>query len=240
MPIASGAALLAGLAAGFLYLLPHLERPPGPADPQDAVANEARTLLEAGHQALAEGRFERAVKEFKLAAQREQETPALSSAERRRLAQLQRQAALLARLLSRSLEEIVREAALVRDEEEWKERFQRDYGGKAVVFDDVVRRDPAGRPVLAHYVVRAADEPVRVALEDLEILRQLPLQTPQRLLFGGQLAAVQREPGGGWVVRFDPVSGVLLTDRAAVSAFYPAEIDDELKGLLQRQAEWLR
>jgi len=38
------------------------------------------------------------------------------------------------------------------------------------------------------------------------LARNLPLDRPLRLLFGGNLSAVVREPGGGWVVRFDPAS----------------------------------
>src|SRR5262249_3531397 len=148
--------------------------------------------VDAGQEALNEGRFERALKELSAAAAlRDRQPEALTSAESRRLTLLHRQSIVLAHLLSRSLEEIVQEATLVRDDEEWRERFSQNYLGRSVLFDDTLRRDAAGRPVFQVYSMRVGENSVRVALEELTILRDVPLNTPKRLLFGARLAAVE-------------------------------------------------
>jgi hypothetical protein len=126
----------------------------------------------------------------------------------------------------------------VRRPDEWQDRFRAQHLGKAVVFDDVVGRDPAGRPALAVYRVGAGGEKARVALEDLRLLRRLPLDPPQRLVFGGRLASLEREDGGGWVFHFDPDSGVLLTDAGAVAACVGPP-DADLLEVLRRQQQWL-
>jgi hypothetical protein len=146
---------------------------------------------------------------------------------------------LLGRLSTRSLEEILRQASLARDEAEWQAEFQRDYHGKTVVFDDVVGRDDASRPFLTAHQVFAGDEKARLALEDLTLLHDLPLEPSQRLLFGARLLRCGREKGGTWVVRFEPDSAVLLTDAGAAAACCPALIGDDVKEVLQRQQRWL-
>lgn len=240
MPAVVSVVMLALLVAGFVWLVPQFAR--RPADTVQTInPDEFRQHLEAGRQAIIEARFERALTELNSAARlRDTHPSVLSAIESRQLTLLIRQVQLLSLLSSRSLQDIVQEAVPVRDEEEWRQRFNRDYRGKAVLFDDVIKRDVAGRPVLSTYVLRVGDDRVRVALEDLEVLRPLALHTPQRLLFGGQLAAVQREPGGGWVIHLVPESGALITDTAVARACYPGALDDELLGLLQRQADWLK
>lgn len=236
IPVIVGVGLLAGLGVGFTLLLPYLGRNP-PAPVEDNSGDEARAAIERGKQALAEGRYEKAFKELNAISVR---TGLLTPLENRQLTRLQEQSLLLSRLLSRPLQDIVHDASLVRDEEEWKDRFSREYRGKSVVFDDQVRLSAGGKPVLGYYVVRHGDDVVRVALEDLDLMRKLPLNTPQRLLFGAQLQSVEREQGGNWVIRFMPGSGVLLTDACAASACFPGPLDDEVLGLLQRQADLLR
>ncbi len=225
MPVLAGALLLTLLGLAFLLLVPYLGR--APSAPEDKDPETLQRHINAGRDYMNEGRFH-------------QRRPGLVTAtDGRRLMQMYRQSSLLANLLGRSLQEVLQEAGLVRDDEEWKARFKQDYAGKAVVFDDLVKRDAAGRPALASYVVRAGDQTVRLALEDVSTLsmKEMPLNPPQRLLFGVRLAEVAREPGGGWVVRFQPDSGVLLTDTAATAAVFPGPLDDELIGLLQRQTD---
>ena len=123
------------------------------------------------------------------------------------------------------------EADLVRHDEEWKARFEADYQGKAVVFDDEVCFDDAPlpdgrrRPCCATTASRLAAGRSASRLEDLIVLQPLARERPQRMLFGGRLSAVERGPGGQWVVRFDPDSGVLLTDRGAAGPICPAPLD---------------
>src|SRR5262249_759475 len=107
---------------------------------------------------------------------------------------------------------------------------------RAVIFDDRVRRDPAGAYRLTTYEVRAPGEPARVELSELTLLKGLPLAEPQRLLFGARLSEIGRGDGGTWVIRFDRDSGVLRTDEVAASACCP--LDADLRPLLKRQSEW--
>jgi len=136
------------------------------------------------------------------------------------LKQLRRQSDLLAHLLDRSLEEILRQAMQHRNDDEWREKFE-DYRGRSVLFDDRLRADASGRTILGSYVVRVGDVEARLALEDLLLLKQkpLPLDPPPRWLFGARLASCQREAGGVWVFRFEPDSAVLLTDEDAAAAW---------------------
>jgi hypothetical protein len=90
---------------------------------------------------------------------------------------------------------------------------------------------------LLGYAFFVRGRPARLALGDLKLLPTLPLQRPQRLLFGARLASVRPENGGVWVVHFVPDSGVLLTDPDAVHAAYPLPTD-ELREVLERQAGW--
>jgi hypothetical protein len=237
LPLLAAVATLLILAAVFSLLLPSLVRQQ--ARRARPSLEDVRARLGAGRKALAEGSFQLAERQLAEALEgREAAGETLPAAESRHLNEAYRQADLLARLSGRSLEEILLEALPVRREEEWRARFAAHHRGKAVVFDDLVRRDAAGRPALGSYVVRAGGEEARVALEDLEVLRDLPLDPPPRLLFGGRLADIRREQGGGWVVRFEPDSGVLLTDEGAVAACLGPP-DDRLREVLRRQQQWV-
>jgi hypothetical protein len=236
MPLTAAAATLAIVLSLFVASLPFLLRSKAR---QGEAAQEARELMDSGQRALAEGNFQLATQELTAALrQRDRRGGGLSAADGRQLDQLYRQADLLARLSSRSLQELLLEALPLRRAEEWRARFRTHHRGNTVVFDDVVRRDAAGRPVLATYVVRAGDETARVALEDLELLKDLPLETPRRMVFGGRLEDLSRGQGGGWVVHFDPGSGVLLTDPGAVATCL-GPVDAELSEVLHRQQQWL-
>jgi hypothetical protein len=192
--------------------------------------------LVAAHTQMGRGNFRLALDELR-AARALRELPAWPRALRLELAQLQRQAELLADLMVESLSEVVTHAAAVQ-EKEWQADFQYRYRGKAVVFDLEVRAGPDGR--YEHdWLLRARDEPARLELSDLELLRRLPLDRPQRLLFGARLAAVRREPGRGWVVRLDSESAVLITDAGAAVACFLSPEEPEVRDLLERQAEWV-
>jgi hypothetical protein len=241
MPAVAGAVSLAALLALFLLTLPRLSRrPQGAATEPLSPAQRLVAEIEAGRRALADGNYRLAVGRFGAAAELRDRHPGLLSPEDdRRLTQWQRQSDLLARLLSRSLQEIVQEASLLRDADEWQAKFADDYRGRAVVFDDVVQRDAGGRPALSTYAVVVNKQTVRLALEDLKLFQALPLAPPARLLFGARLAGCAREEGGAWVIRFEPDSGVLLTDPGAAAACCPAPLGRELEEVLRRQEEWL-
>lgn len=222
----------------FFLARPYLQRS-GTADASNALT-DSRAALAEGERQLRDDNVFLALNALNAALEhyrRHRETLDRDGAYR--LEQLQRQADLLAHLLDRPLEEIVHQATQHRSDEEWNQKFQ-DYRGRTVVFDDVLRLDATDRPVLATYVVRAGDIEARVALEDLTLLRQLPLDPPRRWLFGARLASCRREQGGIWVLRFEPASGVLLSDEIAAAVCCPRPLDKDLIEVLKRQNLWLR
>ena len=226
------------LAMGVVYLLarPYLRRVT--PNEQTFPAN-VRAHREACEKQLNDGNVHLALREIDRALELSALHPNLADRnELRNPQQLRRQCDLLTRLLDNSLEEIVRQAMQHRDENEWHAKFE-NHRGRSVIFDDVLRRDVRGRPVLATYAVSIGDREARVALEDLSLLRQMPLDPPRRWLFGAA-SRLSAEDGGGWVLHFEPESAVLLTDEAAASACCPLPLEDELREVLRRQAEALR
>ncbi len=195
---------------------------------------------ETARQSLAEGRFHRAAEEARAAVQGTRTSASRSDAEQRRLLQIWREADLYARLLSVPLEELLAAALNEPVGEQWEASWQRNGAGRTVVFDDVVRRDRIhnARPILSCYVVETGGVRLRVALEDLDLFRHLPAEPPSRVLFGARLAALRRE-ADGWVVRFEPDSGVLLTDPDALNACCPGLVDQDMREALLRQQNGL-
>ncbi len=231
-PIVAAVVTLAGVAVVISIVVRSLSGKPEMPGGQEMMDVGGR--ISAGRKALAEGNFHEAVQQFEAArALRDQKPQQLTATEIRDLNHLHRQAVLLDELLSQSLEELLRQAVGMTDAE-WQARFDRSYKGWAVMFDGQVRRDAAGRHHL-DYRLFARDEPVRLELGDLKLLDTLPSANPRRLLFGARLASIRREKNAAWVVRFQPASGVLLTDRGAVSACCFQAIDPELEEVLQWQ-----
>jgi hypothetical protein len=209
------------------------QRPPPPVP---AIEPDLQTLIEEGETALVQGQFQLAAERFQQAVGKMETAPSATPIRQvRQFRGLVRQAQLLDELLSEPLADIVHQATV--DEKQWPVQFARRYRGKSVVFDADVRRDVAGQYRLGYHV-QVGDQPVRIELGDLRMMEPLPLQRPTRLLFGARLKSVAREAGGLWVVRFEPDSGVLLTDQRAVEASCPPPFDDEIKQLLERQAAW--
>ncbi|MHB1423957.1 MAG: hypothetical protein ACYC3I_12330 [Gemmataceae bacterium] len=227
------------MALIFLAVRPYLQHPRAAAD-LSSSSEDSHALFLQGELHLREGNVFLALRELNAALEHSDNHPnELGREDRRRLEQLRRQADLLELLLDQPLEEIVQQATQHRNAEEWRAKFAH-YRGRTVVFDDVLRRDMQGRPVLAFYVVRAGGIEARIALEDLALLRQLPLDPPRRWLFGARLAECRREEGGKWVFRFAPDSAVLLSDAMAAEVCCPLPLDEELLAVLKRQDEWLR
>lgn len=236
-PVLAAGLTLALVIVVFVLLLTALGRR-GPSIPADGVET-IQDRIAAGQRALAEGHYRLAIEEFKTASDlRARQARLLSGTQARHLTQLFRQAELLANLSSESLQEILLRAASLRRPEEWQAQFAERYRGKAVVFDDHVQR-VAGEHRLLTYEVRAGDETARVDLTGLKLLTTLPLDSPQRLLFGARLASITREPPGTWVIRFVPDSEVLLTDAGAAASCCPAPLEDDLRAVLRRQEQWL-
>ena len=234
-PLVTAAVTLTIVVGAVLALLATLHQK------TDSIPN-FQTHRTAAEEALQSGRLHLAAEEFAKARQLALQRPdALSPAELRSLSQKLRETSLLADLLSESLDEILERAARL-PEEEWKAQFAKRYRGpgsaNAVVFDAEVRQIGPGRYRL-DWELSAGDEPARVEIDELRMLEDLTLQEPRRLLFGARLGSIQREQNGVWVIRFEPLSGVLFTDPRAVSVRYPGPLDDELKHLLEQQRKWV-
>jgi len=159
----------------------------------------------------------------------------LSGRESRRWQQLYREASLLADLSAEPIEDILRHAGGV-SEQEWKAAFPRRYQGKAFLFDIHVQRLPTGR-VQADYVLPGPD-PARLEWGDLEVLRTTDLDESRRIILGVRLAGIALEPPGpSWVVRFQPQSGVFLTDAEAAALCCPPLGKPEAQAILKKQAQ---
>jgi hypothetical protein len=229
------------LVVGFAITLPYLSRPDGrKSESQEPDPDKLRADIEEGRRGLGQGKFHLALKTLNTVIARRSHCPGLlSPGEHRQLIQLQRQADFFARLLVHcTLEDIVQHGKLVRDVQEWEARFNENYRGRSVLLDDSVRRDLQRRAMLANHVFEVDDEIIRVALEDVTLLRDLPLDDGPRLIFGARLQSCTREEGGGWVVHFEADSGVLLTEQSAVEVCLP-EPGDDLRSTLARQQRWL-
>lgn len=226
--------LAAALAVALLFLL----RPGSQEPPARSAANLWEQRQRRGQMALAEGNFQVATAELHAALQLAQSRSSrLSPEEFRQLSQLSRQAALLADLLHEPLAVLLQLAAGVPDQE-WQAVFARHYAGKSVVFDTVVRRTADGQYEM-EYVIREGPTHGKLHLEDVALLRKLPLEQPTRLLFGVRLAGVYREQNG-WRIRLQPESGVLLTDPAAVEACLPLVDEEAMRDVLANQSKWLQ
>jgi hypothetical protein len=238
-PLLAAVASLVVLLLAFAVLWPFLGRRPRSNDDDSPEVVDLARQIEAGRRALGQGKFHVARRLLAEAvALRQQQPDSLPPADSRRLARLHREADLLARLLPVPLEEVARQARLVRDPAEWALQMA-DYRQCTVVFDDVVRRDADNRPALLTYVVDVDKDSARLALEELNLLSTLPLDDRPRLIFGARLRNCEREPGGGWVIRFEPDSGVLLTDLDATAIALSVPPDKALEQTLARQQGWL-
>jgi hypothetical protein len=153
----------------------------------------------------------------------------------RQMVHWRRQANLLADLLTESVGEIVRHSVGMADTE-WAMIFRDRYAGQAVVLDTRVFRDAAGH-IHVDYHLEAAGGVGEWELDNLRLFNGLPLQPPQRMIFGFRIRSIRRLARDRWTVVPDPESGVLLTDPIVLTGLsVPA--DDELAEVLRRQLTW--
>jgi len=191
-----------------------------------------------GAKLLSQGRFHEAITELDEAlALREKQPDALSAADRKSLTQAHREAHLYADLLNESVEDILFQAAAEPDDQEWQAAFADRYKGKGVIFFAGIRRDVSDRWVL-DYDVFVRNKPARIDWENLQLLRDLHLNQPHRLLLGVRLANIEPEIGGTWVVRLEPGSGVLITNAEAIGKV-SSRPPEGLEEVLKRQAGWV-
>jgi hypothetical protein len=209
-----------------------------PAQTKQDYPKEIETSISHGEAFLSEGNFQLAGEEFAAAQTMNAERPTLlNPAETRHLANLLRQAQLLADLSSESLEEISRQMAGL-GEKEAQMLFSRRFKGRAVVFYSEVRRDAAGQYRI-DYGIGGAKRESRLDIGGLTLLRRLPLADPRLLLFGARLWEMRRQPDGSWKIDFDPASGVLITHPGAAAACcFDVMSDEKLSEVLRSQAAW--
>ena len=248
MPLAAALATLALAVVFFLWIWPSLKHT---STEKQLVAPAPRAeydrAIAEGQHALAEGSFAFALKQFTAAVCLRDERPGLrDSDERRRLNQLYWQSNLLANQLDRPRFELLREAHKHAEEKAWQAQFELQYRGKTIIFDDVIEERDGKRSLRDGSVVRWREDGrqtelrASVDLSDLKLLEQLPLEQPQRWIFGARLKSFRGEEKE-WVIQFEPDSGVLLTDADAVLAWKPALRDDKrLSDVLDRQGKLMR
>jgi hypothetical protein len=227
--------IVAGLT-GLLVLWLIFGRPKS-LDDAPLATEETETVLQRAQTSLARGNYRTAVEALDRA-QAILDQRSGAPAERRRLSQLRRQAALAADLLEVPLQEVVRHAQELAPGE-WQSVFNERYRGKAVLFDAEVGRADSGKLVL-DYLLIAGRQEARIEITDLEILQHVHVDQPTRLILGARLAGIVRRAPGPWVIHLQPASGVLMTDRSILVATCPIlSSDGSLPALLERQSNWL-
>jgi hypothetical protein len=232
------AAILSLLVIGILLALtlPRLARPaPGP--PESTEALEA--ALREGEQLLHEGKFHLSWQKLKEAVSLRAEGKGdVGQPLSWRLSSLYHQADALANLVPIPLEEVVRQARFERNPREWEERWKQ-FDGKAVLFDGVVKLDRFSRVTLPDIPIIADGQEARLELDDVALMNEVPLESNRRMIFAVKLKACARDKDGLWVVRFHPKSGVLMTEAVAVEAACSVPLDDGAKKVLAWQARWV-
>lgn len=230
-------AVTAVLAAAFIYGLLHYTRPQLRTAATLTPEQRFEQHRNAGEEALHTGSYERAAHELQQALALRSEAgfgpnaPALV-----KLKQQQREAAILADLLSESLDEIIRRAVGMPDDE-WQQVFRKRYAQKSVILDDVIHRDPYSRHH-HRFQIDVLGKSGRIELDRLSMMLHLPLQQPRRLFFGFRLSSIHREADGSWRITPEADSGVLLTDGKALAGLSLA-IDAELADVITQQHQWL-
>ncbi len=237
---AAGAALM--LAALAIFFLIRHTGPDRAASSTKEPSDEERlqTHLTAGRSALAEGAFHRASTELAEAlALGDRMTGRWKTAERRQVAQQQRQAALLTDLLSDSLADIVRQS-IGMPADEWQEAFRLRYANRSVLLDTTIHRELGGQIQSSHRI-RVGDLDVKLDLRRLKLLEQLfevvPSPQPQRILLGMRLSGL-RHDNSGWLIVPEANSGVLITDRDVIAGLSLPNAS-EYEEVLRRQQGWL-
>jgi hypothetical protein len=236
LPLLAGALTLLLVVVLFAALWPSSHPRPGERD-RSVEALPLEEQISEGKRAFEEGSFRVSARLLEAAlAQLDQAPQKRPAAERRQLAHLYREAVLLSDLLEQPLADTLARGEGL-PEREWREAFRGRYQGRAVVFDGHVRRDAAGQVGLRDWEESVNGVEVRLELSGLRLLQRLPLADERRLLFGARLADARRE-NRGWVVTFEPDSGVLLTD-PGVFAGTSLPREPELQSVLTRQANWV-
>lgn len=236
-PVVAGSLTLVIASALMVLLLSHLQShrsTPATAPTWSAADVDAR--VQSARKAIGSGDFKKAAEDLEAARTMVRQQPdLLPAAETRRLAQLERQVALVADWPREPLEQMLARVGKL-NPREW-EAVVRGYRGQAVLLDVVARRDPVGRYHIESKQP-AGEVTLHLGLQSLKVLQSLPLADPQRLLLGARLVEIRREGAGSYLVQFEPDSGVLLTDADVASKCVLQPLDEGMHEVLRRQAGW--
>lgn len=235
--VGAGSTLLVVIVV-FVFIFKYLgSRPADSAPSQSVSAADVETHWSAGRRALSVGDFTRASREITEAQNLAKDHPGiLSASDERRLTNQQREAELLSSWPGKPLDRLLEDMARL-DVEPW-DTLIRTYRGKGVFFDGRVQSEGGGNYRVDHQRPKVG-QILRLDLRGFRLVDGLPLTDQPRLIFGGRLAEVRREPGGMCVVRLEPDSGVLLTDTDAASMATGEQIDDGLQSVVRRQKDWV-
>jgi DNA-directed RNA polymerase subunit RPC12/RpoP len=233
------AALTAAVAGAVGIWLAWVSGNPGTEVRPLSDEEQYQQHLMAGRTALAEGSWHKAARELDAALQVDARVQGrLAKDDKREIRQQQRQAAIVADLLTESLSEVGRHS-LGLPNEEWQQVFRERYAGRSFIIDDVIHRDAAQKKLHYRFKYVLQNAEMKLDLARVKILdTQVLLNQPQRILVGLRLASIRREPSG-WVVELDPEGGVWLTDEAVLGGL-SIPINAELREVLKRQRTWLR
>ncbi|HEU5115487.1 MAG TPA: hypothetical protein VFT74_02310, partial [Isosphaeraceae bacterium] len=184
------------------------------------LPHEAEVHFDEGTSALELGEFDSAKRKLGIAAH-DFELLGIDDERARNARQLADEAAILADRASRTLEEIVEEAARYDPPEQWPSRFETIYRGQAVIVDSEVETEPDHSPFKSYeltyriFVGRPPGRRGRIDLKGFKLFETLRPVKSQRVLFGARLASLTLD-GNEWVVGLEPDSGVIMTRQKAL------------------------
>ncbi len=184
------------------------------------LPHEAEVNFDEGTKALELGEFDSAKRKLGIAA-RDFERLGIDDERARDARQLADEAAILADRASRTLEEMVEEAARYDPPEQWPSRFETIYRGQAVIVDSEVEAEPDQSPFKSYeltyriFVGRPPGRRGRIDLKGFKLFETLKPVKSQRVLFGARLASLTLD-GNEWVVGLEPDSGVIMTRQKAL------------------------
>jgi hypothetical protein len=194
---------------------------------------QAEQHFQIGQNAINGGSFHQAERELSAALEL---SPRWSAARGREATQLQRQAGIVADLLTEAPTEIIRNS-LGMPEAEWQANFARNYAHRSIILDDTVHKDASGYHL--GFKMRVAGNAAHWDLHELSVLRSVDLFQPRRIILGLRLAEIRREAKGGWLVIPEPNSGVLFIDPRFFVGLSVA-VDREMEQVLKAQQEWVK
>ncbi|HEV3143601.1 MAG TPA: hypothetical protein VGZ47_06905 [Gemmataceae bacterium] len=228
-------ALIVGVA-GVLLLL-NILGPETKTEPGISIEQQAERHFQAGQSAINTGSFHQANRELAAALELAPRVPERWPASRRQeVVQLQRQAGIVADLLTEAPTEIIRNS-LGMPEAEWQAIFARNYAHRSIILDDTIHKDASGFHL--GFRMRVAGSAAHWDLNQLAVLKAVDLFQPRHIILGLRLAEIRREAKGSWLVIPEPDSGVLFTDPRFFVGLSVA-VDGEIEQVLKAQQEWVK